>query len=163
MPFRKQTQTSSETCFTENMTASNRNKRFPGGARGKEPICQCRICKICRFDPWIRKIPRRSTWQPDPVFLSGESLCHRPSQRSLQPHRPSQRVSKSRTWPKQLSTAQQIRSEHSLSSNHALGMGYIREQNTRSIGRMSRRQRCSGENQVEQKKWIFFLITNILN
>ena len=24
---------------------------FPGGARGKEPICQCRRHKRCRFDP----------------------------------------------------------------------------------------------------------------
>ena len=27
---------------------------FPGGARGEEPICQCRRC---RFNPWVRKIP----------------------------------------------------------------------------------------------------------
>ena len=25
---------------------------FPGGASGKEPACQCRRCKRCRFDPW---------------------------------------------------------------------------------------------------------------
>ena len=24
---------------------------------GKEPSCQCRRCKTCRFDPWVRKIP----------------------------------------------------------------------------------------------------------
>ena len=24
------------------------------------------------FDPWVRKIPWRRTWQPTPVFLPGE-------------------------------------------------------------------------------------------
>ena len=32
---------------------------FPGGASGKEPACQCRRHKRCRFDPWFRKIPWR--------------------------------------------------------------------------------------------------------
>ena len=30
---------------------------FPGGASGKEPICQCRRCKRHRFDPWVGMIP----------------------------------------------------------------------------------------------------------
>ena len=46
---------------------------FPGGTRGKEPTCQCRRCKRCRFDPWVRKIPWRRAWHPTPVFLPGES------------------------------------------------------------------------------------------
>ena len=46
---------------------------FPGGASGKEPTCQCRRPKRCRFDPGIRKIPFRRAWQPTPVFLPGES------------------------------------------------------------------------------------------
>jgi len=25
--------------------------------RGKEPACQCRRCKRCRFDPWVGEIP----------------------------------------------------------------------------------------------------------
>ena len=29
---------------------------FPGGSVGKESNCQCRTP---RFDPWVRKIPRR--------------------------------------------------------------------------------------------------------
>ena len=29
--------------------------------------------KRCRFNPWVRKIPRRRAWQPTPVFLPGES------------------------------------------------------------------------------------------
>ena len=46
---------------------------FPGGVSGKEPTCQCRKLKRCRFDPCIRKIPWRRAWQPTPVFLPGES------------------------------------------------------------------------------------------
>ena len=30
---------------------------FPGGASGKEPICQCRRCQRHSFDLWVRKIP----------------------------------------------------------------------------------------------------------
>ena len=47
---------------------------FPGGTSGKEPACQCRKCKRCRFDPWLRKIPWKGAWQPTPIFLPGESL-----------------------------------------------------------------------------------------
>ena len=46
---------------------------FPGGARGKEPTCQCRRHRRFRFDPWVGKIPWRRAWQPTPVFLPGES------------------------------------------------------------------------------------------
>jgi len=46
--------------------------RFPGGASGKEPACQCRRHKRHWFDPWVRKIPWRRKWQPTPVFLPGE-------------------------------------------------------------------------------------------
>ena len=30
---------------------------FPGGASGKEPICQCRRYKRHSFDTWVGKIP----------------------------------------------------------------------------------------------------------
>ena len=40
---------------------------LPSGTGGKEPTCQCRRCKRCRFDSWIRKIPWRRKWQPTPV------------------------------------------------------------------------------------------------
>ena len=46
---------------------------FPGGAGGKEPVCQCRRWKRGGFNPWVRMIPWRRTWQPTPVFLPGES------------------------------------------------------------------------------------------
>jgi len=28
---------------------------FSGGASSKELTCQCRRCKKCQFDPWVRK------------------------------------------------------------------------------------------------------------
>ena len=46
---------------------------FLGGASGKEHACQCRRCKRCRFDPWVRKIPWRRKGQPTPVFLPGQT------------------------------------------------------------------------------------------
>ena len=36
---------------------------FPGGASGKEPICQCKRQKRHGFDPWIWKIPWRRAWK----------------------------------------------------------------------------------------------------
>ena len=46
---------------------------FPGGASGKEPTCQCRRHKTHGFNPWVRKIPWRRSWQPTPVFWLGVS------------------------------------------------------------------------------------------
>ena len=46
---------------------------FPGGTSGKEPTCQCRRRKRCRFDPWVGKIPWRRRGQPTLVFLCGKS------------------------------------------------------------------------------------------
>ena len=34
-------------------------------------------CKRHRFDPRVGKIPWRRKWQPNPVFLTGESQGHR--------------------------------------------------------------------------------------
>ena len=45
---------------------------FPGGTRGKEPVCQCRRHKRQGFDPSVEKIPCRRAWQSTPVFLPGE-------------------------------------------------------------------------------------------
>ena len=45
----------------------------PGGASGKEPTCQHRRCKRCRFNPWVGKIPCMKKWQPTPIILSGKS------------------------------------------------------------------------------------------
>ena len=60
------------------------DRGFPGGASGKEPACQCRRHKRCRFDPWVGKIPWRRAWQPTPVFLPEESH----GQRSLVGYNP---------------------------------------------------------------------------
>ena len=55
--------------------------RLPRQLRGEESACECRRC---RFDPWVRKIPRRRKWQPTPVFLPGKFL----EQRSLAGYSP---------------------------------------------------------------------------
>ena len=70
---------------------------FPGGASGKDHICQGRRCKRLGFYPWAGKIPWRRAWQPIPVFSPGESQ----GQRSLVGYSPW--VTKSWTWLKLLS------------------------------------------------------------
>ena len=42
---------------------------FPSGTSGKEPTCQCRRHRRCKFNPWVGKIPWRRKWQHTPVFL----------------------------------------------------------------------------------------------
>ena len=70
---------------------------FSGGTSGKEPTCEYRRHKKCKFDPKVGKIPWRRVWQPTLVFLPGESH----GQRSLVAiiHR----VKKCWTWLKWLS------------------------------------------------------------
>ena len=46
---------------------------FPGGASGKESVCQCKRYKRCRFDPLVEMIPWRRTWTSTSVFLPEES------------------------------------------------------------------------------------------
>jgi len=48
---------------------------FPGGASGKESICQYRRCRRCWFDPWVGKIPWKKKWQAIPVFLPAKIPC----------------------------------------------------------------------------------------
>ena len=54
------------------LRTSNIEEQFPGGASDKEPTCQCRWDKKCRFDPWVGKISWRRKWQATPVFLPGK-------------------------------------------------------------------------------------------
>ena len=42
---------------------------FPAGSTGKETTCQCRRLG---FNPWVRKIPWRKSWQPTLVCLPWE-------------------------------------------------------------------------------------------
>ena len=35
---------------------NTKQRDFPGGTSGKEPVSQCRIHKKCRFNPWVGKI-----------------------------------------------------------------------------------------------------------
>ena len=60
----------------------NNNKK--SWLSGKESVCQCRRFKRYGFNPWVRKIPQRRKWQPNPVFLPRE--FH--GQRSLVGYRP---------------------------------------------------------------------------
>ena len=57
---------------------------FPGGGSGKEPTCQCRRRKRCRFSPWVGKVPCRRKWQPTPVFLPGILVRYSPMDREAQ-------------------------------------------------------------------------------
>ena len=50
----------------------------------KKPACQCRRCKRCRFNPWVKEISWRRKWQSTPVLLPGESH----GQRSLAGYSP---------------------------------------------------------------------------
>ena len=46
---------------------------FPGGASGKESTCQCKRHRRHEFNPWDRKTPWSTKWQPTPGLLPGES------------------------------------------------------------------------------------------
>ena len=70
---------------------------FPAGTSGKEPACQCSRCKRWGFDPCVRKIPWRRTWEPTPVFMPEES--HGKRNLAVTVHR----VAKSRIQLKRLS------------------------------------------------------------
>ena len=48
-----------------------------GGTSGKEPTWQCRRHKRCQFDPWVRKISWKRTWQLTLLYLLRESYGHR--------------------------------------------------------------------------------------
>ena len=50
---------------------------FPGGANGKELVCQRRRHKRLGFDPWVGKMPCRRAWKPTLVFLPGKFLGQR--------------------------------------------------------------------------------------
>ena len=63
---------------------------------GKESACQCRQSRRRGFDPWVRKIPWKRSWQPTPVFLLWKSH----GQRSL--------VGYSQWGPKESNTIQQL-------------------------------------------------------
>ena len=51
---------------------SFKRKGFPAGPVGKKSTCNARDTGD-RFDPWMRKIPRKRAWQHTPISLTGES------------------------------------------------------------------------------------------
>ena len=72
-------QASGEDRVTETQKESNNSDlgSYIDGASGKEPAYQCRRLKKSGFNPWVKKIPWRSAWQPTPVFLPEKSLGQR--------------------------------------------------------------------------------------
>ena len=94
---------------------------FPVTTAGKEPTCHCRRCKRHRFDPWIRKIPWRRTWQLSPVFLPGES------------HGQRSRAGYSPWYCKEWDTAERLNTTHTHTRTHARTHAHTRlsgDQNT---------------------------------
>ena len=53
---------------TGSFSSSVKYDGFPGGSHGRV----YRQCRRPGFNPWVGKMPRRRTWQPIPVFLTGE-------------------------------------------------------------------------------------------
>ena len=101
---------------------------FPGGSAGKEPTCQCRICKRCSFSPWVGKLSRRREWQCSPMqsheqrslasygsqrvgpnWMTNvvEATCGRAVWRVKKP--PSEGVDKRLTWPGSPSSSERQR------------------------------------------------------
>ena len=48
---------------------------YPGGASGKESVCQSRRRERLGFNPWRGKIPWRREWCPHSSILAWEILC----------------------------------------------------------------------------------------
>ena len=65
---------------------------LPRWPSGQESTWQCRRCKTCRFDSWVRKIPWRR--KHTPLFLPGKS----PGQRSLVGHKEIQLCNQTTTY-----------------------------------------------------------------
>ena len=59
--------------LVKELKANCQDRAFPGGAGGKESVCQCKRHKGLGLNPWVGKIPWRREWQPTLVFLPGKS------------------------------------------------------------------------------------------
>ena len=53
----------------DGLRSSHSKLGFPGGASGKELVCQCRRHKKFGFDLWVRKILWRRAWQHTPSSI----------------------------------------------------------------------------------------------
>ena len=72
-------------CSLHHYSPSSTGVRLPRWLSGEGSACQCRRCRRCGFDPWVRKIPWKKKWQPTPVLLPGKSH----GQRNLAGYSPS--------------------------------------------------------------------------
>lgn len=71
-------------CEYEYINVCEYVREFPGDSGSKEPVCQSRRGRRCRFDLCIRKIPWSTKWHRTPVFLAAKSH----GQRSVAGYRP---------------------------------------------------------------------------
>ena len=53
--------------------------RFPGGAHGKEPTCQCSHGSRLWFESWVGKISWRRAWQPTGILAWRSPWTEEPS------------------------------------------------------------------------------------
>ena len=72
---------------------------FPGGTSGKEPACQCRRPKRCRFDPWVVRSPGGQHGNPLQYYCLEKPMGREAWQGMVH------RITRSWTWLKQFSTA----------------------------------------------------------
>ena len=69
---RLDSKTHTRTLFLKEISLPIKSKGLPRRLSGKEPICQCRRCKIIGFSSWVGKVPWRRKWQTTAVFLPGK-------------------------------------------------------------------------------------------
>ena len=98
----------------------------------KNQSAKCMRLELCRFHPWVGKIPWRWKWQSTPVFLSGESH----GQRSLMGYGP---------WGcKELGTTE-IDLAQLILVLRVQGEGQVRNSNGRVRKRMAEERRKRGD------------------
>ena len=71
---------------------------FPGGARGKEPTCQHKRCKRCRFSSWVGRSPGKGNGYPLQYFCLKNPMDSGAWWAAVP------RITKSQTWLRWLST-----------------------------------------------------------
>ena len=89
---------------------------LPRWLSGEESSGQYKICSSCGFEPWVRKIPWRRTWQPTPVFLPGKSY----GQKNLSGYSPWGHKDSDTSWELSIYTIPAMKREHQVGGDRAL-------------------------------------------
>ena len=89
---------------------------LPRWPSGEESACQYKICRNFGFDPWVRKIPWRRTWQPTPVFLPGKSY----GQKNLSGYGPWGHKESDNSWELNMYTMPAMKRKHQLGGHRVL-------------------------------------------